>query len=107
MSPSCDRCGYLDKLEKHHKKHKADGGSDANPNRRWLCQGCHDYQHALDATKRAIKAEERRLGILRKRLQIIEEENTPDQIRGRGYQAYFEIYSAKLSATTHCGRQTQ
>ncbi len=104
MKNKCGRCGYLYSLEKHHKKHKALGGSDANSNRRWLCQGCHDYQHAKDAVMRAIKAEEKRLAILNKRLEIIERENTPERILERGYQAYFELYSKSLSPTTKCGR---
>ncbi len=101
---NCRRCGYAEKLEKHHKKHKADGGSDANPNRVWLCQDCHDYQHAKDTVLRAIKAEQKRLAILKKRLEAIEFENTPERIKERGYQAYFEIYSEALSANTKCGR---
>ena len=93
---ACGRCGYLNQLEKHHKKHKIAGGSDANSNRRWLCEGCHDYQHAKDAVTKSIKAEEKRLSVLRKRLEIIEEQNTPQKIREHGYQAYFNIYPEKL-----------
>jgi len=101
---ACSRCGFLNHLEKHHKKHKIDGGSDANPNRRWLCQGCHDYQHARDAVLKAIKVEKKRLAILEKRLEIIEQENTPEQIRKRGYQPYFHIFSEYLPGNTKCGR---
>lgn len=99
---TCRRCGYLDKLEKHHKKHKAEGGSDSNPNRIWLCQYCHDYQHAKETVKKAIKVEEKRLVVLRHRLEIIESENTPKRIRERGYQPYFELYSESLPRPNKC-----
>lgn len=101
---TCNRCGYLKNLEKHHKKHKVIGGSDANPNRVWLCTACHDYQHAQDAVSQAIKTEGKRLVVLKKRLEIIERENTPDKIRERGYQSYFELYPKHLPANTKCGR---
>ena len=101
---ACGRCGYLNNLEKHHKKRKVDGGSDANPNRRWLCEACHDYQQAKDAVLKAIKAERDRIAILEKRLAIIERENTPDKIRERGYQAYFDLFPEPLPASTKCSR---
>lgn len=104
---SCNRCGYLDSLEKHHKKHKIDGGSDANSNRVWLCRGCHDYQHAKDAVIKALKAEERRIAVLTKRLEIIERENTPKQIRERGYQAYFELFNKQLPKDNQCAQATK
>lgn len=105
MRKACNRCGYLNKLEKHHKKHKADGGSDNTPNRVWLCQGCHDYKHARDAVLKAIKSEKARLLILENRLSTIENANTPEQIKRRGYQPYFELYSEPLTPSTLCGRK--
>ena len=101
---TCNRCGYLKNLEKHHKKHKASGGSDSDPNRVWLCQGCHDYTHAKEAVIKAIKAERKRLEILEKRLEVIERENTPEKILERGYQPYFELYSQPISPMTKCAR---
>ena len=89
---NCDRCYIREKLQKHHKKHKADGGSDKTPNRQWLCEDCHDYKHAIDATRKVIKIEEERLKVLYKRLEIIEMENTPLLIRERGYRSYWDIY---------------
>lgn len=104
MEPVCRRCGLTDKLEKHHKKHKVDGGSDKSPNRKWLCTDCHDFQHAKDTVMAAIKAEKERLAILEKRLEIIERENTPEKIRANGYQSYFNFYPQAISRTTKCGR---
>lgn len=101
----CTRCGYLNNLEKHHKKHKIEGGSDANPNRRRLCTDCHDYQHAKDTVLKAIKAEKKRLEVLEKRLEIIEAENTPERISERGYQAYFKLYPEYLPPMTKCGKE--
>ncbi len=101
---ACKRCGYLNNLEKHHKKHKSDGGSDANPNRIWLCTPCHDYKHAKETVLKAIKAEEKRLAVLNKRLAIIESENKPASIRKRGYQPYFDLYTELLPPSTKCGR---
>jgi len=101
---ACNRCGYTKKLEKHHKKHKVAGGSDANPNRKWLCTGCHDYQHARDAVLSAIKAERKRIEVLGKRLEVIERENTPQSIRERGYQPYFHLFPEALPPNTKCGR---
>jgi len=100
----CSRCGRFANLQKHHKKHRADGGSDANPNRRWMCEACHDYQHAKDTVLKAIKRERERLEVLKHRLAIIEAENTPDKIRERGYQAYFELYPVRLPPQTRYGR---
>lgn len=100
----CRRCGFIGNLEKHHKKHKVAGGSDANPNRIWYCQSCHDYIHAHDAVVAGIKAEEERLRVLKTRLEIIERENTPEAIRQRGYQPYFALYDEALPARTKCIR---
>ena len=102
---ACRRCGYIGDLEKHHKKHKAEGGSDADPNRIWFCQGCHDYTHAKETVLKAIKQEEHRLKVLRARLEIIEKENTSESILRRGYQPYFRMYSELLPANTKCGKQ--
>ena len=88
----CDRCGALDKIENHHKKHKADGGSDGDDNLRALCMGCHDYQHAIDATLKVIGIEEARLKVLYKRLEVIEQENPPLLVKERGYTSYWDTY---------------
>lgn len=93
----CKRCGYIgDLIEKHHKKHKAHGGSDANPNRIYYCTHCHDYEHAKDNILQAIKAEEKRIIVLRKRLEILEQLNTPRNIRQNGYQSYFKEFPEPL-----------
>lgn len=93
----CKRCGYIgEKIEKHHKKYKCDGGSDANPNRKYYCTHCHDYEHAKDNILKAIRAERKRLMILEKRLEILERLNTPDNIRQNGYQSYFKEFPESL-----------
>lgn len=88
----CNKCGSTKNLEKHHKKHRIRGGSDANPNRVWLCQDCHAYQHAKEKVLKAIQIEGVRLNILEKRLKVIEAENTVKKILERGYRPYFELY---------------
>ena len=98
----CTRCGYLENLESHHIKHKADGGSDEPSNRRYLCQGCHDYQHAKETVLKAIAQEEERIKVLKKRLELIEKENSPDQIHQRGYQSYWDLYDEVLPPPTKC-----
>ncbi len=93
----CDRCGLMKAIEKHHIIHRADGGSDDADNLKDLCTHCYDYQHAKENITEKIYWEEKRLEILKKRLAILEAENTPELIRKRGYQSYFDSYSASLS----------
>lgn len=102
---ACNRCGYTYDLERHHIKHRKDGGTDEISNLWWLCRACHDYQHAKDAVLAAIKGEYVRIAVLKKRLAIIEEANTTDKILERGYQPYFELFAKKLPPKTKCGRQ--
>jgi len=101
---ACERCGYLNNLERHHVKARAEGGKDDPSNLKWLCRACHDYQHAKEAVLKAINAEKRRLAVLEKRLALIERENTPEKIRQRGYQSYFDFYKEPLPDKTMCGR---
>lgn len=101
---ACVRCGYIYHLELHHIKHRVDGGMDERENLRCLCRACHDYQHAKEAVLSAIKAEQIRIAVLKKRLAVIEKENSPEQILKRGYQPYFKIFSEKLPPKTECGR---
>ena len=100
----CERCGYIANLEKHHIKHKIDGGSNDESNLRTLCRGCHDYQHAKETVLKAIDAEQARLKVLKRRLELIEELNMPFKIKERGYQSYFESYQDALPIRTKCGR---
>jgi hypothetical protein len=97
MKQKCKRCGYIgDLLEKHHKKQKVAGGSDANPNRIWYCIGCHDYEHARRNIIEAIKSEQSRLDVLNKRLEILDRLNTPERIMENGYQGYFQEFKEIL-----------
>lgn len=99
----CKRCGYIGGLlEKHHKKRKIDGGSDANPNRIYYCSACHDYEHARQNILQAIKREEERIAVLQKRLEILDELNTPDRIKKHGYQSYFKEFSETLPPPPKC-----
>lgn len=98
----CRRCGAIDRLmESHHKKFKSKGGSDAAPNRILYCNECHDYIHARENITTAIVAEERRLEVLRKRLEILDKLNTPDLIKVGGYQSYFKELSGSLPQIRH------
>lgn len=41
----CERCNeWSDKLQKHHKIRKRDGGSDSEDNIEWLCSPCHKIE---------------------------------------------------------------
>ncbi len=101
----CIRCGSNTQIEKHHIIHKINGGRDTKDNLVELCRHCHKYQHAkerlldtlimwfnemrsINKTKRFgdIKA---RVELTRKRLEILETENTPLQIASRGYYPYW------------------
>ena len=105
LRQKCKRCGYVGELlEKHHKKRKVDGGSDANPNRIYYCTDCHDFIHARDNILKAIKSEEDRIGVLKKRLEILERLNTPERIREHGYQSYFNEFTEPLPAPSSCVR---
>jgi hypothetical protein len=105
LKQKCKRCGYVGELlEKHHKRHKIHGGSDANPNRIYYCTGCHDYIHARANILEAIKSEEDRIAVLKKRLVICERLNSPEGIRQHGYQSYFSEFSEILPSPSPCVR---
>jgi len=92
---NCIRCGNTKNIEKHHIRHRADGGSDDSENLCNLCRGCHDYQHALDNITEHIrkcnkKHQWARLLIWRYRLQVTEEFNKPEIIIERGYKPYWD-----------------
>ena len=105
MRQNCKRCGYIGELlEKHHKKQKVEGGSDKNPNRIWYCRGCHDYEHARRNILEAIKIEQDRIGVLNKRLEILDGLNTPPLVKERGYKGYFKDFSDHLPSPSPCVR---
>lgn len=92
---NCIRCGSTKNIEKHHIIHRANGGSDEPDNMRYLCQGCHDYQHAIDNITEHIrkcnkKHQWARLRIWQYRLQVTEEFNKPELIIDRGYRSYWD-----------------
>jgi len=102
---SCIRCGGDYKIEKHHIIHKINGGKDNPENMAELCRHCHKYQHAkeklLDTLMyylndarnvfRSMKPKYIRehVELTLKRLEYLEQENTPLQIRARGYYPYW------------------
>lgn len=100
---ACDRCGFLQNVELHHINRRIDGGSDEKKNLRWLCRGCHDFEHARMNCLKAIKAEEERIAVLRKRLEIIEKLNPPAKVLERGYQSYWGEYPAGLPSASGKG----
>jgi hypothetical protein len=103
--PHCERCGVIDKLESDHIKPKVEGGTDDKTNKRWLCTYCHDFRHAELEILKAIKVEEKRLIVLRKRLDLLRELNTPEKIKANGYQTYFKVYDEPLPINTKCMRE--
>jgi len=103
----CSRCGSGNKIEKHHIIYRSKGGKGKRKNKTPLCQGCHDYRHEKEELERQIERELKdnhiteasrnsRLVVLRRRLEIVEVENTPDKIRERGYKTYFALYPNPL-----------
>lgn len=99
---ACRRCGMIHNLELHHKKRRIDGGSDKEKNLVYLCKACHDVEHARQTVNRSIKAEQERIEVLKERLRIIEKYNTPELIKQRGYQPYFEIFNKTLPPSEKC-----
>jgi hypothetical protein len=94
---ACTRCGAVCNIEKHHIKHRANGGRDAPENLKDLCTACHDYQHAKENIIGGIELYENKLRILRHRLEVLESLNQPELIKVNGYQSYWK------DATTHDG----
>ena len=92
---SCIRCGHNERLESHHIKPKAEGGSEDPLNKEQRCLGCHDYEHAKRNILATIKKETKqkqfkRVSVLEHRLEVLEKLNTPDLIRKRGhYQTWW------------------
>lgn len=99
----CSRCGSKDKVELHHKKHHVNGGKNKRSNLIWLCQGCHDYQHAADNCHFHIQLESQpnRVAHWQKRLEITLRENTPALIRNRGFKSYYEWFKSPIPPIIH------
>ena len=92
----CYRCGRTDQIERHHIKHRADGGTDEESNLRDLCLPCHDYQHSLENIEFHIKLNEKKHQDERKqiwlyRLKVLNCLNAPEIIKLRGtFVSYWE-----------------
>lgn len=98
----CVRCGSTEKLEKDHIIPKSKGGKDEPSNRRWLCEGCHDYRHARDNIMKEINRQLKlvgttifnsaKLSMWIFRLGILEAFNSPEIIKKRGtYIRYWDF----------------
>lgn len=108
MKPKCIRCGATEKLEEDHIIPKSMGGSDDKENKRWLCEGCHDYRHARDNILSEIRinlirlekgvGNSVRLSMWLYRLGVLEAFNTPEMVRKRGYKSYWALSSTHYSA---------
>ena len=101
----CVRCGGDYKIESHHVIHKIYGGIDAPENRVDLCRHCHKYQHAKEKLLNALieyinglrsitrpmktKYVREHIELTLKRLEYLEQENTPLKIQTRGYYPYW------------------
>lgn len=110
MNQICVRCGSTEKLEEDHIIPKSDGGLDEESNKRFLCEGCHDFRHAKDDILRSIEIQLERyrkgwrgfngakLSMLFMRLGALEALNTPQLIRQRGfYKSYWDISATHYS----------
>lgn len=102
MSRICDRCGQAQNVENHHINYRVYGGTDDKENLISLCRGCHDYRHAKEQVLRAIESHEKRLNVLKNRLEMIESLNTPELVNKKGYQPYFETYRESLTPLKGC-----
>lgn len=98
----CIRCGSTENLEEDHIIPKSKGGTDDPENKRWLCEGCHDYRHARDNIIKEINKQlslvgttwfnSAKLSMWIFRLGILEAFNTPEKIRKRGtYIRYWDF----------------
>ena len=102
---SCIRCGGDYKIESHHIIHRVNGGKDIPENMADLCRHCHKYQHAkeklIDALEYYLngarnvfrgtnpKYIREHVELTLKRLEYLEQENTPFLIQARGYYPYW------------------
>ena len=102
---SCYRCGRHENLHKDRIIPGIEGGTYTPDNIRYSCQDCHQYRHKREQIINAIEKElvdytninrNERLRIFRKRLSVIDEENTPGKIRERGYFPYFNVYNERV-----------
>jgi len=101
----CIRCGGDYKIEKHHIIHRVRGGNNDKDNLVDLCRHCHKYQHAKEKVldviiywanelrninnSKELAYIRPRLDLAIKRLDTIEQENTPLMIISRGYYPYW------------------
>lgn len=103
---ACCRCGRDVNIEKHHIKHRIDGGNDSKDNLEDRCRDCHKYQHAKERLLDNIIAYADQLRrynpeskyynktieniqLQLKRLEVLETENTVQLIVCRGYYPYW------------------
>ena len=92
---TCSRCGGDKNIEKHHIKHRANGGTNDPENLVDLCRGCHDYQHTKENILAHMKRNKERNQLARfkiweYRLHVLEKFNTPELVKERGYKPYFD-----------------
>lgn len=92
----CIRCGRSEKIERHHIKQRVHGGDDEDDNLENRCQPCHKFEHTLRALtwsleyEKQIRGQKDRLIVLQRRIDVLEELNTPELIRSRGtYVSYW------------------
>lgn len=95
---ACERCGSNYKLEKDRIIPGIEGGEYTDENTRDLCQGCHKYRHVRDAIVKKLDEETQRdrVAVLKERLRILDEQNTPEKVRQRGYYTYWNDYKEVL-----------
>lgn len=104
----CVRCGSTENLEDDHIIPKSEGGTDEPSNKRWLCEGCHDYRHARDKIIIEINIQLKwaktgshnpaKLSMWLLRLGVLEAFNTPELMRERKkYLSYWSLNATHYS----------
>lgn len=86
----CSRCGSIQQIESHHIIQRIDGGSNKSENKEQLCAACHDYEHAKrniiqSLNKAKQNNQSQQTMVYENRLNKLEELNTPELIKIRGY----------------------
>jgi hypothetical protein len=89
ITSTCKRCGTAEHLEKHHIRPKSEGGSNKKENLKSLCTACHDYEHAKRNVLKQISYYEKRLSLMRYRLDVIEKLNSVELVKEFGYRTYW------------------
>lgn len=112
---NCIRCGRSEQIEEHHIVELCHGGSDDPRNKEYRCGPCHKYEHTRRLILVALFYERKRdrtdrqrerIEIYRRRLEALDNLNTPELIRERGtYLSYWSDTSLHELPRKICSKQ--